>query len=435
MSINALIVDGSESNRAMLVNMLTGIGVTCITCETGRKALMLGGKRQYNFIIVSRHLEDVSAELFLLRFQEHQHVDDTLTVMLTSEADEEGNNEAYKAGYKTVFNKDDIDGLQGVILEAVNNLTIDLHARILYVEDDRLLAQFVSSLLRRYRANVETVYDLSSAIALFQQQEFDLIITDYYLGNDETGDDLVSFVRGFEDSSKASVPVLVASTESNQSKRVSFLRNGASDYIIKPYDNDELIARASNLIAHKKLLEQFRQQQKELLKMAMSDQLTGLYNRRSLFDFGSKYISNAVRHENPVSMLVIDVDHFKEVNDTYGHAKGDVVLMKIGKVLRYSCRNEDFVARFGGEEFVMLLSHCGIADAMVKAERLRKSIELSRPDDLLVTVSIGVTEFTTGDDLDSLFARADAAVYKAKDLGRNRVEQYLSSEEYQAVSA
>ena len=428
MSINALIVDSSEENRQTLEGMLTGIGVDCAVCSTGKEALALDGRRHFDFIIVSHHLDDTEAELFLIRFKEVHLVDESLTIMLTAGVVADIYLEANKAGFKLVFNINDIASIEGFLLGAINNRTIDLRARILYVEDDLLFAELTKSLLQRYRATIEFVPDLSSAMAIFSEQDFDLIITDYYLGNDQTGDDLISFVRDFEDSDKSRTPILVASNESSQSKRTSFLRNGANDYIIKPFDRDELIARASNLIAHKKLFEGFRQQQKELVKMAMSDQLTGLYNRHSLFDFGPKYISDAARHRYPLSLLVIDVDLFKSVNDNYGHAKGDAVLKKIGEVLQQACRKEDFVARFGGEEFVMLLSHCGLSDAMLKAEAVRQSVAESQPEGLLVTVSTGVAELAADDDLDSLFVKADSAVYKAKDLGRNRVEQYVAEQ-------
>jgi len=428
MPINALIVDGLQENREMLVAMLTGIGVRAVACATGFEALSNNSQQRFDFIMVSRHLEDIGAELFLVRFREHHRIDDALTIMLSNDAAAEVYYEANKAGYKLVFNKKDFPAIKDFILSAVNSRTIDLQAKILYVEDEPHLSQLTSSLLRRYRANVTSVLSLKSAITAFCEEDFDLIITDYYLDDGGTGDDLISFVRGYTDSDKALTPILVVSSEMSQSKRTSFLRNGADDFMIKPYDHDELIARASHLVSHKRIYEQFRKQQQELLKLAMSDQLTGLYNRRSLFDFGPKYISDAARHRYPLSLLVIDVDLFKSVNDNYGHAKGDAVLRKIGAVLQGACRNEDFVARFGGEEFVMLLSHCSLSDAMLKAEVVRKSVAESQPEGLLVTVSTGVAELAADDDLESLFGKADTAVYKAKDRGRNRVEQYAAEE-------
>lgn len=214
---------------------------------------------------------------------------------------------------------------------------------------------------------------------------------------------------------------MVVSGESDQQKRTSFLRNGANDFIIKPYDEDEMIVRSSNLIENKKIFEQAKKQQQELTKLAMTDQLTGLYNRHSLFDIGPKYLSDAQRHKFPLSLLVFDLDHFKNVNDTYGHGVGDIVLKSIGQVLNDNCRKEDIVARFGGEEFVMLLSHCDLDFAVTKAENIRQAIEKSKPNDLTVTASIGAATFSQEDDFESLFDKADSAVYKAKETGRNKV--------------
>jgi len=115
------------------------------------------------------------------------------------------------------------------------------------------------------------------------------------------------------------------------------------------------------------------------------------------------------------------LDHFKQINDTKGHSVGDIVLRAIASVLKSSCRTEDIVARFGGEEFIMLLGNCNLESAIMKAEKLRLSIEDCKPEDLVVTSSIGVAELTLEDDLDSLFDAADKAVYEAKDTGRNKV--------------
>lgn len=232
---------------------------------------------------------------------------------------------------------------------------------------------------------------------------------------------MINCIRAFDDVDKVNVPILVVSGETDTTKRTSFLRNGANDFIVKPFDPDELIVRASNLIYKKRIFEQVKKQKQELLELAMTDQLTGLYNRHSLFDIGPKYLSDAKRHKFPVALLVIDLDHFKNVNDTYGHAVGDIVLKKIGQVLKEHCRTENFVARFGGEEFVMLLSHCDIDAAAAKAEDLRKAVEAAKPSDLTITASIGVAQQSVDDDFAALFEKADKAVYEAKETGRNKV--------------
>jgi len=218
----------------------------------------------------------------------------------------------------------------------------------------------------------------------------------------------------------------VVSGETNQTKRTSFLRNGANDFIVKPYDNDELLVRSSNLIKYHRLFIKSREQQKQLTKLALTDHLTGLYNRHSLYDIGPKYISHSIRHGDPFALLVIDLDHFKNVNDSHGHTVGDHVLRSVAETMQKNCRTEDIVARFGGEEFIMLLTRCELDSAMEKAEVLRDVIEKSKPEGLVVTSSIGVAQLLPGEDFSALFDRADKAVYDAKDTGRNKVVSRLS---------
>ena len=158
----------------------------------------------------------------------------------------------------------------------------------------------------------------------FTETKFDLVISNFYLKNKETGDDVIEFIRNFDDEAREKTPILIVSGESDPKKRTAFLRNGANDFIIKPYDNDELLVRSSNLIANNRLLEQTRQQKQELLKLALTDHLTGLYNRHSLYDIEPKYICNAHRHKPPISLMVIDLDHFSQDNDTKGHTVGDL---------------------------------------------------------------------------------------------------------------
>ena len=156
--------------------------------------------------------------------------------------------------------------------------------------------------------------------------------------------------------------------------------------------------------------------------MAMHDQLTGLYNRHYLYEVADQKVANAVRHQQPLSLLVIDVDHFKNINDAHGHLAGDEVLQKIAKLLYEQSRSNDVVARFGGEEFVILLEHCSVEKAKEKAERLRLSVEMRKPRGIKTTVSIGVAELDAGKhEFSDLLELADSAVYQAKEGGRNQV--------------
>lgn len=421
MILKALIAESTGYYRSMLDKILSDIGVECDIYSSSKEALEAEKNTEYAFILVSRYLDDTSGELFLHRYREKYSLGDTLTIMLTADEVSDVMLEANKAGFKLVFNKKDIASIQTFLTSVLNNRTLNLKGQILYVEDQKSVAAATVALFESYQANIDHVINLAEAKEKFTSKNYDLVITDYHLENNETGDGIVDMVRKFKDIDKARIPILVVSGEADQKKRTALLRNGANDFIIKPYDEDELVVRSSNLIENKNIFEQAKKQQQELTKLAMTDQLTGLYNRHSLFDIAPKYLSDAKRHNFPVSLLVFDLDHFKNVNDTHGHGVGDIVLKAVGQVLNDNCRTEDIVARFGGEEFVMLLSHCDIDSAFAKAESIRLAIEKSKPHDLTITASIGVAAFSKDDNFENLFDKADKAVYEAKESGRNKV--------------
>lgn len=188
-------------------------------------------------------------------------------------------------------------------------------------------------------------------------------------------------------------------------------------------------ARLAAQASHRKLEEQHRELEilsENLKAIAITDSLTGCYNRRHFLDISSKMLSAARRHQRCVSVLMIDVDFFKKINDTYGHPAGDEVLKGVAGVCRTVLRESDFMARFGGEEFVVILPDTAEPEAMAVAERLRAAIALMKvPIDgtiIGVTASIGLSEFVHAETtIDKALARADAALYRAKQLGRDRV--------------
>jgi two-component system cell cycle response regulator len=218
--------------------------------------------------------------------------------------------------------------------------------------------------------------------------------------------------------------VLALSAFDDPARRVELLRSGANDYVSKPILEEELIARVGNLIRAKRLFDQVKAQQRNLEKLAVTDPLTGLYNRHYLATASKQQVANSRRHEEPLSLIVLDLDHFKRINDEHGHSRGDLVLTEVGQVLGRTAREGDICARIGGEEFVIVLTRCSLEGAVSKARQVRSEIEGLRPAGLTVTASLGVATFDrAGDaDFDGLFKRADDAAYRAKRSGRNRVE-------------
>jgi len=164
-----------------------------------------------------------------------------------------------------------------------------------------------------------------------------------------------------------------------------------------------------------------------LQKLAKEDPLTGLYNRRTILDLLEEELNRRHRHKHPLSFLMMDLDHFKNINDQWGHPAGDEVIVSFASKCRSVMREYDKMGRFGGEEFVMILPETGMPDAMLVAERIRKvtSAMVVRPKPgsatIPVTVSIGATTVADGDNAESVLARADEAMYEAKEAGRNRV--------------
>jgi two-component system cell cycle response regulator len=203
---------------------------------------------------------------------------------------------------------------------------------------------------------------------------------------------------------------------------------GANDYLIRPVDRNELLARVRTQIRRKRLQDQLRQNYNRGLSLALTDDLTGLYNRRYVFAHLNELLARAPDDGGEIALMLFDIDHFKQVNDCHGHPAGDDVLRELaGRAMR-QLRSVDLVGRLGGEEFVVVMPETSLGGATVVAERLRIAVA-SEPFEvqgqatkLPVTVSIGVA--VTGpakETLESLLKRTDDALYAAKNAGRNRV--------------
>jgi diguanylate cyclase (GGDEF)-like protein len=186
-----------------------------------------------------------------------------------------------------------------------------------------------------------------------------------------------------------------------------------------------------------RLLSELEEKNRELQELAYHDPLTGLPNRRFFFEHANLIFEDVKKYEKPLSLLVIDIDHFKEINDTYGHNVGDLVLKTFADVLRGIVRKSDICARLGGEEFVVLLPNTDLEGARVLAERIRATVAKNPVEYdstvILFTVSIGVAQYRKGmQDIDELIEEADIALYRAKEGGRNRVEVFIPDETAEA---
>lgn len=224
------------------------------------------------------------------------------------------------------------------------------------------------------------------------------------------------------------VPILIMLPTGDDKRIVRALDIGVNDYITQPFDPNELFARSVTQIKRCRSSEKLRESLSKSVEMAIVDPLTGLNNRHFLDAYMDKLIERAKRRQNPISLLITDIDKFKSVNDTYGHDAGDDVLREFARRLRCTVRGADLACRYGGEEFIVLMPDTTQEMAMQIAERLRASIEakpFALPDGetmLDVTTSVGVANFDfDGDSGQEMLKRADNALYTAKSNGRNQV--------------
>jgi len=224
------------------------------------------------------------------------------------------------------------------------------------------------------------------------------------------------------------IPVIFLSARGESAMKIKGLEIGAYDYMTKPFDNGELIARIMVQLNIKKLQDELRKNNELLKEISITDHLTHLYNRRYMMDELVIEFHRSQRKKGELCLVLIDVDHFKLVNDTYGHQNGDMVLTAIAETLRGELRRYDLAARYGGEEFAMILPDTSLQEGYAVAERLRQGVlEITFPsplNSLAVTISQGIAALPSPliNSVDALIKAADDALYLAKQNGRNRID-------------
>ena len=422
--MRALIVESSKSFRTMLASVISHSGLDVVQVETGKKALSLMQNNRFDLVCVSMFLDDMDGVIFSSYLRAEPQTKHIPLIMVTSSEDQCALEKAIAIGVTEVFAKKDVGAISEYVASFVeqHGQAETVAGQVLYVEDSLSVAAMTKAMLESHGLAVDHFVAAEEAYEAFHKTDYDIVLTDVVLEGRMSGAALVRALRSLG-SSKARVPILALSGFDDAVRKIELLRSGANDYVSKPTLDEELLARITNLLINKKLLDRIEAQQARLHDMAMKDQLTGLYNRHFLMEMAPSKISEAFRHKFPCSLVMVDADKFKDINDTHGHAAGDIVLQELAGVMADACRREDIAARFGGEEFVLLLSHCSAENAVKKADRIRQTIEALRPAGLKITASFGVAEIDLSQrcEFDDLFKSADEAVYEAKSSGRNKV--------------
>jgi two-component system cell cycle response regulator len=292
---------------------------------------------------------------------------------------------------------------------------------VLVAEDSLVVRTLLCRQLEAYGYKVVQAVDGEDALLKVREHRPDVILLDVEMPKLD-GYGVLTQLRSSTD--LADIPVVFLTARTETEDVVEGLRLGAHDYLRKPFEPAELIARVSAAARVKVLQDELRQRNSELDAMSRTDALTGLPNRREMQERLAAAVHLATRHQQLVSVLMIDVDHFKAVNDSCGHEGGDRVLEAVAARLRSAARPEDSAGRWGGEEFLVVAPMTDLGGGEQLGERIRclvgdDPVVLTGGDRIHVTVSIGVASGTA--DAERLLVAADHALYRAKRNGRNRV--------------
>jgi len=296
--------------------------------------------------------------------------------------------------------------------------------KILVAEDDPGSRRLVTVRLSTAGHEVVEAKDGQSAWELFQHEHFQMVITDWMMPRLD-GPGLIQKIRSSGHQNYTYIIMLTAIDD--KPKVVMGLESGADEYLTKPFDNKELLARVASGERILKLEEQLIEARHQMEALAMQDVLTGMLNRRAIEEHARTELDLAKRKERPLSIILLDIDHFKAINDQYGHSVGDQTLRHMSEILTKNLRQYDRIGRWGGEEFIVILPDTEISEAITVAERMRiataeTKLSLEQGGDYTVQISLGVAcasgSYPT---LIKLVDAADQALYKAKQTGRNRV--------------
>jgi two-component system, cell cycle response regulator len=297
--------------------------------------------------------------------------------------------------------------------------------KILVADDSPVYRKLVEQSLAQEHHTVLVAKNGRQALDLFVEHQPDLIITDWTMP-DISGIELCQRIR--RDFEQFYVYVILLTGNSDKEEVIEGLASGADDYLTKPFHPGELQARVRVGRRMVDLHRQVRDKNRQLEEMALTDHLTGLPNRRAVDIWALRQLSAAARHQFPIWVIMVDLDDFKRINDTYGHDAGDTALKGFAEILKRNTRQSNICARLGGEEFLVMLTHLEKENVKIAIERIRKQFETEKFTvagyTFNVTASFGIASFygIAPPAFRELLGRADAALYAAKRNGRNRVE-------------
>jgi two-component system, cell cycle response regulator len=300
-------------------------------------------------------------------------------------------------------------------------------AKVLIVDDDEAIRESMNEFVDMSGYQSFTAVSAEEALARMASDPVDVVITDIMLPGMD-GLELTDCIKKEYD-----IDVIVMTGYSGDYSYEEAISKGASDFVFKPVRFEELLLRLRRVLKERRLTQERIQMLDKLKRLSITDGLTKLYNSRYFYNQLKAEIDRTSRYQRPLSLLLLDIDQFKEYNDSFGHLEGDKVLLRLGQVIRSCLRKMDSAYRYGGEEFTVILPETEGDEAATVAERIRSSVASEtfypkdRKEKFTITISIGVTEYIHDEEIAIFVQRADKAMYLSKQSGRNRVSCLFAS--------
>lgn len=451
MTARVLIVDDIPTNIRLLEVRLMAEYYEVASALSGPEALSLCESTEIDIVLLDVMMPDMDGFEVCRRLKANPRTQHIPVVMITALDQPSDRVKGLEAGADDFLTKpvDDMQLLARVkSLVRLKALTDELRARattgqqiaiedalramdkintaggsLLIIDTDRRHAERIQNYLTPEH-DVDILTQPADAVLQVTGMQYELALISMAL-DDFDALRVCSQIRTLEHT--RNLPIILMADEGDRPRVVRALDLGVNDFIARPVERNELSARVRTQIRRHRYAMELRQSVNNTMAMAVTDDLTGLYNRRYFDRHLSVMLGKAQSQGRDMALMILDIDHFKAVNDTYGHDAGDVVLREFSARLKRNIRGIDLACRFGGEEFVVLMPDTDMAQAELVAERVRQSVaersfEVDATRRLSVTVSVGVSLYETeADTPESLIKRADVALYRAKREGRNRV--------------
>ncbi len=297
--------------------------------------------------------------------------------------------------------------------------------KILIVDDDDAIRDSMREFIEISGYHTFSASSAEMALEILRSNAIQVVITDIMLGGMDGLELTDKIIRDYD------ADVIVMTGYSGDYSYEEAINKGASDLVFKPVRFEELLLRLKRVLKERHLTLERDHMLDRMQKLAITDGLTKLYNSRYFYNQLKIEVDRSNRYKHPLSLLLLDIDHFKDYNDAYGHLEGDKVLIKIGEKIKSCLRMMDSAYRYGGEEFTIILPETSGREAVTVADRIRRSVAAEKMQPKLgvvtvVTISIGVTEYIFKEDLVKFIKRADKAMYTSKDAGRNKVSSLFA---------